>query len=33
MLDDLVAAQRARITDEQRATSTFVRYVVMGDRA
>lgn len=31
-LADLVAAQRARMTEEQRAQSVYVRYVVYGDR-
>jgi ubiquinone/menaquinone biosynthesis C-methylase UbiE len=31
-LDDLVAAQRARMTDEQRSGSTYVRYAVFGDK-
>ena len=31
-LDDLVEAQRARMTEEQRAGATYVRYVVFGDK-
>lgn len=32
ILDDLVAAQRERMTAEERARATFVRYLVYGDR-
>jgi hypothetical protein len=31
-LDDLVAAQRARMTEEELATSNFRRYIVFGDK-
>jgi hypothetical protein len=32
MLEDLVAAQRARMTDEQRAATNYRRYIVFGDK-